>query len=76
MSTKLNNRFTRSPKKIGPKQKLESKDKFLLTLMKLRLGLLVKDLASRFKICAALTSDISRLDSSYGRGPQTLCLCS
>ena len=58
MSTKLNNRFARSPKKFGPKRKLESKDEFLLTVMKLRLGLLVKDLASRFKICAALTSQI------------------
>ena len=45
-------------KKFGPKRKLESKDEFLLTLVKLCLGLLVKDLASRFKICSALTSQI------------------
>ena len=58
VSTKLNNRFARSQKKFDPKRKLESKDQFPLTFMKLRLGLLVKDLASRFKICDALTSQI------------------
>ena len=58
VSTKLNNRFTRSPKKFGPERKLESKEEFLLTLMKLRLGSIVKDFSPRFKICAALTSQI------------------
>ena len=32
--------FKSTPKKFGPDTKLESKDEFLLTLMKLRLGLL------------------------------------
>ena len=56
LSTKMKNRFARSPKKFGPKRKLESKDEFLLTLVKLRLGLLVNDLASKFKLRAAFTS--------------------
>ena len=42
--------FKITPKKFGPDTKLESKDEFLLTLMKLRLGLLGKDIAHRFGI--------------------------
>jgi DDE superfamily endonuclease/Helix-turn-helix of DDE superfamily endonuclease len=45
-----------SPKKFGPKPKLTSKEEFLLTLMKLRLGLLNRDLADRFNISSALCS--------------------
>ena len=37
-------RFKITPTKFGPDTKLESKDEFLLTLMKLRLGLLGKDI--------------------------------
>ena len=51
-------RYSRSPQKFGPKRKLKSVDEFLLTLMKLRLGLLHKDLAKRFDISASLTSQI------------------
>ena len=40
-----NRRFKTTPKKFGAHTKLESKDEFLLTLMKLRLGLLGKDIA-------------------------------
>ena len=34
----------------GPKRKLDSRDEFLLTMMKLRLALLINDLSSRFHI--------------------------
>ena len=44
--------------KRGPKRKLESKDEFLLTMKKLRLGLLLADLASRFKISTTLCGQI------------------
>jgi len=45
-------------KKISSRCKLSSKDGFLLTFMKLRLGLLHKDLSKRFKISTLLSSQI------------------
>ena len=51
-------KFAHTPQKLGPDRKLNSRDEFLLTCMKLKLGLLNKDLANRFGISAALTSSI------------------
>lgn len=45
-----------SPNRFGPKPKLNSKQEFLLTLMKLRLGLLNRDLSDRFGISLSLCS--------------------
>ena len=56
-STKIRN-FSKSPKKFGPKSKLSSKDEFLLIMMKIRLGLLEKDLSNRFGISITLCSQI------------------
>ena len=51
-------KFSRSPKKFGPSRKVSLKNQFLLTLMKLRLGLLNEDLADRFGISGATCSRI------------------
>ena len=45
--------FINSPKKIGPKRKLESKDEFFIMLIKLKIRCVVVDLADRFGISAA-----------------------
>ena len=50
-------RFKNSPKKIGPKSKLSGRE-FLLCLMKIRLGLLHKDLANQCLISKTLASRI------------------
>ena len=42
--------------KSGPKRKLSLEQEFLLVLMKLRLGLMVEDLAFRFQISAGKVS--------------------
>ena len=44
--------------KSGPKRKLSLEQEFLLVLMKLRLGLMVEDLAFRFQISAGKVSQI------------------
>lgn len=51
-------KFTRKPERFGPNRRLQSTDEFLLTLMRLRLGLLNFDLAKRFSISESLASQI------------------
>ncbi|KAL5008430.1 hypothetical protein ScPMuIL_014011 [Solemya velum] len=51
-------KFTRKPKRFGPNRRIQSTDEFLLTLMRLRLGLLNFDLAKRFTISESLASQI------------------
>ena len=51
-------KYKKKPLKLGPTRKLSSKSEFLLALMKLRLGLLNKDLAHRFDISETLCSRI------------------
>ena len=48
-------RFKATSKEFGPDTKLESKREFLLPLMKLRLGLLGKDITHRFGISNTLS---------------------
>lgn len=43
---------------MGPKKKLESKDEFLMMLMKLKLYVLLEDLRDRFGISAALCGGV------------------
>ena len=50
--------FFRSPKKLGPKRKLQLKDELLLVLMKLRLALIHEDLADRFSISNGTVSSL------------------
>ncbi|XP_066915155.1 uncharacterized protein [Clytia hemisphaerica] len=47
-----------TPKKPGPSRKLTSSDELLLTLMKLRLGLLFEDLGDRFGVSKSCASKI------------------
>ncbi|XP_066934270.1 uncharacterized protein [Clytia hemisphaerica] len=47
-----------TPKKPGPDRKLNSVDELLLTLMKLRLGLLFEDLGDRFGVSKSCASKI------------------
>ena len=50
--------FLKTPTKIGPDRKLCSKDEFLLTLMKVRLGLLNTDLCYRFNISEGTCTNV------------------
>ena len=50
--------YKSSPKKSGTRRKLSAKAEFLLTLMKLRLGLLNHDLADRFHVSKTLVSSV------------------
>ena len=54
----IKRKYKKSPRKIGPQQKLTSKEEFLMTIMKIRLGLLNTDLAKRFGVSVTLTSRI------------------
>ena len=50
--------FITTPKKMGKERKLSSKNEFLLTMMKLRLGLQTVDLAFRFNVSEGSCSNI------------------
>ena len=50
--------FHQSPVKFGPKRKLCASEEFLLTLMKLRLGLTHRDLGNRFNVSTSLACKI------------------
>ena len=56
--TREHRQFKSTPKKFGPDTKLSSKDEFLLTLMKLRLGILTADLTHQFGISGGLCTQI------------------
>ena len=49
------------PVKRGPKRMLCMEEEFLLTLMRLGLGLLAEDLAFRFKVSQSLVAQIFQL---------------
>ncbi|CAH1233133.1 Hypp605 [Branchiostoma lanceolatum] len=49
-------RFISTPKKFGPDTKLSGKDLLVMTLMKLKLGLLNEDLADRFGVSTTTCS--------------------
>jgi len=57
-ATALKRKYKILPKRMGPVRKLDSKDEFLMLLMRLRLGLMVKDLAKRFNVSVTLASNI------------------
>ena len=56
--TQTKRQFITTPKKMGKERKLPSKDEFLLTMMKLRLGLQTMDLAIRFNVSEGTCSNI------------------
>ena len=56
--TQTKRQFITTPKKMGKERKLSSKDEFLLTMMKLRLGLQTMDLAIRFNVSEGSCSNI------------------
>ena len=49
-SSNTTRKLKNEPKLFGPKRKLDSKDEFLIMLMKLRLGLLNEDLADKISL--------------------------
>ncbi|XP_047137793.1 uncharacterized protein LOC124814300 [Hydra vulgaris] len=57
-TTPISRKFKKAPKQFGPLRKLLSEEEFLLFLMKMRLGLLNRDLAERFKVSEALISSV------------------
>ena len=61
----------------GPKRKLDSKDEFLLAMMKLHLALLINDLPSRFHISYTLCGQIfNMLDTCNGQSTFFNDICS
>ena len=56
--TQTKRQFITTPKKMGKERKLSSKDEFLLTMMKLRLGRQTMDLAIRFNVSEGSCSNI------------------
>lgn len=58
VGTKTGRNFSKIPSKFGPKRNLKSIDELLLVLMRLRLGLDLRDLADRFGVSVSLASKI------------------
>ena len=58
VNTSIVRKFAKSPKKMGAKSKLSPREEFLMCLMKIRLGLLERDLAYRFNVSSALAGRI------------------
>ena len=70
-NTRQHRQFKSTPKKFGPDTKFSLKDELLLTLMKLRLGILTADLADRFRIFYSWIRGMSEYLKSFTYMPDT-----
>ena len=67
VSTDLKRKFSGIAKRMGPQRILDSMDEFLLTLMRLRLGLLLTNLQYRFKVSCSLTAQNFKFSNLFTR---------